>query len=235
MAALLAQRAEMEIACAELTPQGANQIAQKGAKGQTPPQTGARSGLARSCTNASSANCNLAASITRNVMLPTFTDRYVPHFVLVPSTLWSAQSICGLQVRVFLTLPANLTLLTPCAFLACCLCRALVCYTCVPQERPYVCDICGHPFHQKPNLDRHRATVHQEVRPFRCEECGLTFARRSILRTHSQTAHERSRRYECTVCHTRFSLNRELASHMRASHPGHGQTRSGSSSRDQGR
>lgn len=96
------------------------------------------------------------------------------------------------------------------------------------QEKPYVCDICSHPFHQKPNLDRHRATVHSEVSPFRCDECGLTFPRRSALKSHVVSAHDRSRRYDCSVCRTLCRNSRELNEHMASMHP---HNRPGSSSR----
>lgn len=88
----------------------------------------------------------------------------------------------------------------------------------INQEKPYVCNVCGHPFHQKPNLDRHRVTVHSEVTPFRCEDCGMNFSRRGVLRSHIQTVHERSQRHECSICRASFSDVRELSDHVRLEH-----------------
>lgn len=86
------------------------------------------------------------------------------------------------------------------------------------QEKPYVCDLCGHRFHQKPNLDRHRATVHADVSPFRCDQCGANFARRNLLKTHVQTMHERPRRHECSICHVVLREAQQLSEHMRLEH-----------------
>ena len=97
------------------------------------------------------------------------------------------------------------------------------------QEKPFICDICSHPFHQKPNLDRHRATVHSETHAFVCEACGIAFSRRSMLKTHAQETHHNMQRHECMICREVFSVKRDLTAHIRSAHPGY-PTSSGSSS-----
>ncbi|MEQ2213933.1 hypothetical protein XENOCAPTIV_023972 [Xenoophorus captivus] len=42
------------------------------------------------------------------------------------------------------------------------------------NERPFVCNICGHAFSQKNNLNMH-LRVHSGERPYQCHLCGKTF------------------------------------------------------------
>lgn len=42
------------------------------------------------------------------------------------------------------------------------------------NERPFVCNLCGHAFSQKNNLNMH-LRVHSGERPFQCHLCGKTF------------------------------------------------------------
>jgi len=42
------------------------------------------------------------------------------------------------------------------------------------NERPFVCNLCGHAFSQKNNLNMH-LRVHSGERPYQCHLCGKTF------------------------------------------------------------
>ncbi len=125
-----------------------------------------------------------------------------------------------------------------------CICEDyLLCFVLLSRnERPFVCNLCGHAFSQKNNLNMH-LRIHSGERPYQCHLCGKTFRTQgnsySILRKtcimlyllinatvflipasldkHNRT-HTGERPFSCDVCEQRFTEKGALVRHKASKH-----------------
>ncbi|TNM86653.1 hypothetical protein fugu_006883 [Takifugu bimaculatus] len=84
------------------------------------------------------------------------------------------------------------------------------------NERPFVCNLCGHAFSQKNNLNIH-LRIHSGERPYQCHLCGKTFRTQASLDKHSRT-HTGERPFACDVCEQRFTEKGALVRHKASKH-----------------
>uniref|UniRef100_A0A1B6DKE9 C2H2-type domain-containing protein n=1 Tax=Clastoptera arizonana TaxID=38151 RepID=A0A1B6DKE9_9HEMI len=83
--------------------------------------------------------------------------------------------------------------------------------------KPYFCQSCGRSFAQKASLKQHTRT-HGSVRPFKCPECSQGFFSKGDLKKHVRK-HTGERPYVCEICGEGFSQSSHLGVHRR-SHTG---------------
>ncbi|XP_021927981.1 histone-lysine N-methyltransferase PRDM9-like isoform X2 [Zootermopsis nevadensis] len=85
------------------------------------------------------------------------------------------------------------------------------------DDKPYVCEECGHKFARRGTLKTHMRS-HTGEKPFECEECGHKFTQRGHLKTHMRS-HTGEKPFECEECGLKFTEGGTLKRHMR-SHTG---------------
>ncbi len=85
--------------------------------------------------------------------------------------------------------------------------------------RPFKCEFCAQEFNQKPHLNAHIRTVHQNVKPFRCEKCPRRFAKRFDRESHMNAVHLNERPHVCAICRTAFAKRFNLIRHEKQLHP----------------
>ena len=113
------------------------------------------------------------------------------------------------------------------------------------EDRPFVCDICGHGFKWKIGLKSHQA-VHADVKSYVCEICGYATAHKSQIKAHHKihtgdlfrcqvegckyaapkrqmlknhmASHSDERPHQCSICGKAFSLKGGLRRHTRKTH-----------------
>ena len=108
----------------------------------------------------------------------------------------------------------------------------------------YMCDICGHTFMYKSNLEAHamvhkdgkqyeckvcqkkfktyatlysHAKVHQLDKPFICEHCGKSFKTKECLKAH-EIRHSGLKPYSCNLCRNCFPDKGGLSKHLKTVH-----------------
>ncbi|XP_002736218.1 uncharacterized protein LOC100373325 [Saccoglossus kowalevskii] len=82
-----------------------------------------------------------------------------------------------------------------------------------PQNRKYVCDVCGKGFSRSNTLVTHKR-IHTGDKPFKCEDCGRAFRQPGNLTRHRLT-HTSVKPYVCSQCGKAFNRASNLHTHMR--------------------
>jgi len=52
---------------------------------------------------------------------------------------------------------------------------------------------------QDVHLNRHIASVLEEIKPFKCTTCGANFAEKQALNIHTTSVHEKKKPFKCNV------------------------------------
>ena len=68
------------------------------------------------------------------------------------------------------------------------------------EEKPFVCNMCGHRFNKKSNMVKHVKMVHEKLRPWTCEECNKSFSDRRDLIAHEDSVHKGLKPFDCPYC-----------------------------------
>ena len=68
------------------------------------------------------------------------------------------------------------------------------------EEKPFVCNMCGHRFNKKSNMVKHVKMVHEKLRPWTCEECNKSFSDRRDLVAHEDSVHKGLKPFDCPYC-----------------------------------
>ncbi|XP_069135087.1 zinc finger protein 420-like [Argopecten irradians] len=79
-----------------------------------------------------------------------------------------------------------------------------------PEEKAYMCDVCGRKFNDKHLYRKHRRT-HQE-KPHLCDVCGKTYRYSGELNFHKKL-HTVGKEFKCKVCGKAFLGDHQLRSH----------------------
>ena len=110
-------------------------------------------------------------------------------------------------------------------------------------NKPFNCELCDYRSHQKGDLKKHVATVHEgnkqtkrlicnekrdtknhnaaihEVRkPFKCDICDYTCSRKRNLNRHVETVHEGNKPFKCNICEYGYSTKSILNKHIASVH-----------------
>lgn len=80
------------------------------------------------------------------------------------------------------------------------------------SERPFVCEVCGHPFKKKGDLVMH-LRVHTGEAPYPCDICGKRFKQSGMRGIHRLT-HFSDRPHHCSTCGKSFQTNKALSRHV---------------------
>ena len=85
------------------------------------------------------------------------------------------------------------------------------------KDEKCTCRLCGKKLSNKPNLERHIASVHCKSKPFSCPTCEKGFQEKAKLERH-ETTHNNYRRYKCTKCDRQFKQKEHLKTHDMSVH-----------------
>ncbi|CAL1294511.1 unnamed protein product [Larinioides sclopetarius] len=82
-----------------------------------------------------------------------------------------------------------------------------------PQEKRFICPLCGNSFPRKDYLVAHYRK-HTGERPYVCEKCGKGFTTNGILKKH-RVSHNEEKPFVCGNCKKGFVRNCDLTRHLR--------------------
>ena len=82
------------------------------------------------------------------------------------------------------------------------------------HDKKYICNLCGHQFGKKANLQQHVHLIHQKKSyNVKCTECDLIFVCHNRMIRHRNLVHFPDK-YRCTVCRKSFANKTLMTRHM---------------------
>ena len=85
------------------------------------------------------------------------------------------------------------------------------------QEKSKVCE---NKTEQKPDLLKHRESVHEGIKQFKCHICDYETVQKGHLKTHINSVHEGIKPYKCLICDFKAARNFDLKTHIESIHEG---------------
>jgi uncharacterized Zn-finger protein len=70
------------------------------------------------------------------------------------------------------------------------------------EKKTYQCEICGHGFHGKKNMQQH---VHEGKKSFKCPSFESRFTSKQAVNFHISSYHEKKKPFQCSICAVSFT------------------------------
>ena len=86
----------------------------------------------------------------------------------------------------------------------------------VEKELTFICDLCnnGVKYTRRPNMERHKASIHFGTGKICCNQCGSNYAGKQSLDLHIKVMHE-GKFIKCNICDYQTKRDGQLVFHKR--------------------